>query len=466
MTSLWEKVRGRAGRMQDTPGTATLQDAGGRTESERGLQAELAAGFHTGFEHTPAAVAAPSDVTEVAQVLVRAREEGHRVTVVGRGHGHLGPIQDGVALLTSRLAGVTVDPVAKTARVGAGSTWAEVISAAAAHALAPVTGSAPGVGAVGYTLGGGLSVLGRTLGWTSDTVRGFEVVTGEGRILTVSQTEHPDLFWALRGGGVRGVVVTAMTIDLFDIATLYGGGLYFGADDAESVVRTFATWSADLPDEFNTSFALLRLPDIEAIPGPLRGRFVVHVRVAALLGSAEAEQILRPVRAAGTPLLDTLTDMPFSAIGSVHADPDQPTTSMTGGILLSDFSVDAAEALLSVAGPASPLPLLGVEIRVMGGALSRAAAEPSAVSGRGAGAHLFVVTPPIADPSAELPFAGAAGAVFVAMQPWATGGTNANFHGMLTERVSTARPWDEETEGRLVHIRDAYDPEGRIATRL
>jgi len=427
---------------------------------------ELVSGFHAGFEHAPQIVVAPLSAADVVSALAFAREQDLAVTVVGRGHGHVRAIRDGMAMTTTNLSGVAVDPVARTARVGAGTTWAEVLQATAPHAMAPIVGSDPSTGAVGYVLGGGLSPVGRTFGWAADHVRSFEVVTAAGEVLTASTSEHPDLYWALCGGGGGAVVVTAMTIDLVEVATVYGGGLYFGAADAGSVVRTFAAWSSTLPESFNTSFALLRMPDLEVVPRPLRGQYVVHVRVAATMAAAAAEQVLAPVRAAGTPLLDTLTDMPFAAIGSVHADPPGPSVSHTGGVLLRRFDVAAAEALLGVAGPGSSLPILGVELRVMGGALRRPGPVDSCVGGRDAAAHLFVVTPPVLDHGAEGAFVDAAGQVFATLAPWATGGTNSNFHGILNHRLDLGRPWASDVEERLAQVRRRYDPSGLIAPRV
>jgi len=436
------------------------------TSSQPGVHRAAVSGFHAGLDHAPQLVVAPSGAAEVAGALALAREQDLAVTVVGRGHGHLRAIGEGMALLTTNLSGVEVDPAARTARIGAGTTWEQVLRATAPHAMAPLVGSAPDVGAVGYVLGGGLSPVGRTFGWASDHVRSFEVVTGGGQRLTASPTENADLFWALRGGGGGGVVVTAMTVGLVEIATVYGGGLYFGAHDAETVVRTFASWSATLPESFNTSFALLRMPDLEVVPRPLRGQYVVHVRVTAVMDAAAAEKVLVPLRAAGTPVLDTLTDMPFGAIGSVHADPPGPSMSHTGGVLLRSFDAAAASALLEVAGPGSTLPLLGVELRVMGGALGRSGPYDDCVSGREAAAHLFVVTPPVLEPATEAPFVGAAGAVFEAMRPWATGGTTSNFHGILNQHLDLGHPWSRDTEARLTAVRRHHDPTGIVPPRV
>lgn len=414
--------------------------------------------FNLAVPHAPAQVRALHRGDDLGAAVVDAVAAGERLHVVGAGHGTATPITSGIALLTRGLQSVDVDVPSRTARVSAGSRWSDVLEAAAPHGLAPVTGSAPGVGVVGFLLGGGVSPIGRTAGWASDHVRSFDIVTADGRSVRATAHDHADLFWALRGGGVAPGIVTAVEIDLLPLATLYAGGLYFGADDAAAVLEGYAAWAAGAPDSVTSSCALLRLPDLEMVPEPLRGRFVVHVR-AAVVGRDDALDLVAPLRALGTPLVDTLAEIPYAAIGSIHADPVEPMPVLEGGMLLREFDGAAAAALLDVAGPQAQAPFAVVELRQLGGALGRTAPVEDAVVGRDAEFSLFVVSAPVPALFGEV-VPGAARALFDAMGSRATGKVNPNFVGGLNapEQVVASRDGAERT--RLHEVWRAYDPAG------
>jgi FAD/FMN-containing dehydrogenase len=414
--------------------------------------------FNLAVQHRPAQVHAVGSPDELPGLVVGAVRDHERVHVVGAGHGWATPIESGVALLTHGLQGVEVDGAARTARVGAGTRWADVLSAAAGHGLAPVCGSAPGVGVVGFLLGGGLSPVGRTVGWGSEHVRSFDLVTGTGQRLVASADSHPDLFWALRGGNVAPGVVTAVELDLLPLTTLYGGGLFFDAEDAAAVLAGYATWAARVPEAVTSSCAVLRLPDLEPVPPPLRGRTVLHVRVA-VVGADDPAGYVAPLRALATPIVDTVAEMPYAALGAIHADPVEPMPVLDGGILLSDFDQAAAEALLAVAGPDVPAPFAVVEVRHLGGALGRPPRSGDAVAGRDARFSLFAVSAPVPDLFAEVVPAGA-GRLFDALAPWSTGTVQPNFVGALNGADALERAWDEPTRARLQETWRTYDPTG------
>lgn len=418
--------------------------------------------FNLAHQHRPDRVVSPTSVREVEEIIAAAALAGEQVHPVGAGHGWTHAIVGGVAMLTRGLAQVQIDVDARIARVGAGTTWGEVNAATAQHGLAALCGAAPGVGVIGYLLGGGLSPVGRSYGWASDFVRSFTMVTGRGETVVATATSHSELFWALRGGKQAPGVVTGAEIELLPLATLYGGGLFYAAEDAGRVLAGFATWAATVPDEVSTSCALLRLPDLPGLPAPLRGRFVVHVRVAVVgMGAAEADAQVQPLRQLASPILDTLTEMPFGAIGAIHADPEEPMPALEAGALLRDFDVAAAEALLEVAGPQRELPLIAVELRRLGGRLSSSTGFPDAVVGRDAGYGLMLVSAPVPE-LFDGPIPAAVRAVATAMAPWATGTFQPNFFGALNTPASLERSWSAATLARFAAIRDTFDPSGTI----
>jgi FAD/FMN-containing dehydrogenase len=165
--------------------------------------------------------------------------------------------------VTKGLDEVTVHPEG-WARVGAGVKWLPVIEAAAPYGLAPLNGSTSDVGVVGYTTGGGVGPMARTYGLAADKVRAFEVVTGDGEFRRVTPTEHPDLFFALRGGKGATAIVTAVEFDLVHLPTFYGGSVYFDGADSARVIEPWRDWSENLPEQATTSFVLSNCPTCPA----------------------------------------------------------------------------------------------------------------------------------------------------------------------------------------------------------
>lgn len=186
---------------------------------------EERAGFQLLAAHRPALIAGAAGAQDVRAAVEFAAEHDVRVAVQAGGHGLSDGMAGGVLISTRRMSGVRVDPQARTAWVEAGASWRHVIEAAAAHGLAPLSGSFPGVGAVSYTLGGGVGLMARRYGFAADHVRRIGPVTADGKLRHVTEETEPDLFWALRGGGGNFGVVTGMEIELMPVARLYGGGL-------------------------------------------------------------------------------------------------------------------------------------------------------------------------------------------------------------------------------------------------
>ncbi|MDZ4265460.1 MAG: FAD-binding oxidoreductase, partial [Mycobacterium sp.] len=191
---------------------------------------------------TPAAVVLATTPEDVAGTVRFAAAQGYTVTVQSTGHGAVGVGASTILVQTSAMKHCSVDAATRTARVEAGARWQDVIDAAAPHGLAPLCGSAPGVGVVGYLTGGGIGPLVRTVGLSSDHVRAFDVVTGEGTLQRAAPDQNADLFWGLRGGKATLGIVTAVEIDLLPIAQFYGGALYFDGADAAGVLHAWASW--------------------------------------------------------------------------------------------------------------------------------------------------------------------------------------------------------------------------------
>jgi FAD binding domain len=437
------------------------------TPDQDGYAAEVS-GFEMVAEHFPAIAVGATDANDVVATVRIAAAAGIPVTVVGLGHAAIPSVTRGILLNTSRITDVTLDVGARAVRVGAGGTWHDVMAVATPIGLAPVCGSAPGVGVAGYLLGGGLGPIGRTVGFSSDHVRSFEIVCADGDLRTVSAERDADLFWALRGGKGGFGVVTAATVELLEVASLYGGGEFYSAGDIAALFRAYQRFvKSGLPAALSTSLAILRLPELPELPPPLRGQTVGHLRIAYMGGvdaddrAALAEELLAPLRAAvGRPLLGGVGELPYADLGTIHNDPTTPSAQATGGILLERFEPETVDAILDIGGPDVDTPVVAIEVRHLGGALTGAPPR-DAVSGREARACLWTVGAPLPpDFEAGQLTAANAGvrAVIDTVAPWSTGGVQINFCGSANTADEAAKAWPKEIADRLAEVRRRYDP--------
>lgn len=411
------------------------------------------------FTHTPAVVVGAGSAQDIVEAVRFAAANSLAVRVQATGHGAHSPITDGLLITTRRLGDVRVDVGAHTATIGAGVTWDAVIAAASTHGLAPITGSAGTVGAIGYLLGGGLGPLVNSHGFSSDWAREFEVVLASGDLVTASADENPDLFWALRGGKGGLGVVSAATIELVDLPTLYGGSLTFDADDIEAALLAWARYLQGADELVTTSAAVMRMPDLPFIPDAVRGRTLLSVRFAYPGDAETGERLAAPLRTAAPVYLDDLGELPASAIARIHNDPTAPTVSWTSGRMLERIDQDFVRTLLEFAGPGRQFPFVGVEIRALGPAAATDVPGGSAVGGRSAtGALNLVGVPNQALFATVIP--AAAGAVLDALQPWISPENNVNFASGFTTVAEYHGAWPPAIFDRLEEVKANYDPNG------
>ena len=163
------------------------------------------------------------------------------------------------------------------------------------------------------------------------------------------------------------------------VVEIYGGGVMFAGSAARDVLHSFRKWAPTLPESASASVAMLRLPPVEEIPEPLRGQFVVHVRFAYNGPAAEGERLVAPMREAGEVLVDTVGPMPYAAADAIHQDPTEPVSAWERGRLLRELPAEAVDNLVAVAGPDVDVPLIMVELRLLGGALARQPEVPRRV---------------------------------------------------------------------------------------
>jgi FAD binding domain/Berberine and berberine like len=352
------------------------------------------------------------------------------------------------------MRGVEIDTERRVARVEAGVVWEEVGKAAAEHGLAALAGSSSDVGVVGYTLGGGISWLGRRYGLAANNVVAVELVNADGEHVRVDADHEPELFWALRGGGGSFGIVTALEFSLFPVSEVYAGILFFPLERGREVLRAWKRWVEDVPDEVTSVGRFLQFPPVPAIPEHLRGGSFVAIEATCLLQAREADELLRPLRDLG-PTMDTFATLPIEQLRHLHMDPEHPVPGVGDGMLLDDFPAEAIDAIVAAAGTASRSPLLSVEVRHLGGALRRADASHGALASIEAGFAMFAVG------TAMTPEMGAAVKAHLevlqsVLARWDAGRDYLNF---TERRVRGERFYGDLTHRRLQAVKSAVDPE-------
>ena len=418
---------------------------------------DLVRGHNTALRHEPDVVVRAADAADVAATVRYAARRRLRVQVQSTGHGPPALARGGVLLLTRALDDIDVDLAARTVHVGAGATWGELVAACGEHGLAPLgLASVASVGVAGYLLGGGMGPLGRRDGFGADHVLAVEVVDARGQARTVDAENEPDLFWALRGGRMAPVIVTAFTLRLGRAPELFTASATYEVPDAPDALAAFAAWQPSLAETMSSAASLLRFPDLPVLPEQLRGRRFLQIDFLA------ADDI-----EAGRAAVERLTDRRPPATRSADVTdpagwmkalpPVPPGPSWQRGLLLDRLDEDVAAALIRTAGLESGAPWNIVELRPFGGALGRPPASDNAVGGRSDSVLVNLVAGTPAG-SAGLPEAAAelAAALGDRVKP----GLSVNFHGTDGPQNPLRNAWPAGTVDRLRAVADRYDPDG------
>jgi hypothetical protein len=269
---------------------------------------------------------------------------------------------------TSQLTNVQIDPALKRVRVGGGTKWEAVAGRLSASGLAALHGSSPDVGIAGYSLGGGMGWLARKHGLQTNSVRAWEIVTADGRLLRVDADHEPDLFWALRGGGGNFGVVTAVEFDVYPLEELYAGVMLFNFEQAAEVLRAWTSLLPDAPDELMSWAGLIHVPDLPFVPEPLRGGSFAVLWGAFLGDEVSGRRLFSQARDLG-PIMDTFAMVQPISLAELAMDPPEPLPYVTAHQLLGELPDSAIDSLVAVAGQSSQLGM--IQLRHVGGALAR-----------------------------------------------------------------------------------------------
>jgi FAD/FMN-containing dehydrogenase len=414
--------------------------------------------WNLAVDQRPAAVAIPASADDVVAVVEFARDRALQVTAQGTGHnaGAYETLANTILVKTHELRGVEIDVEARIARCAAGTLWVEVSQPASEHGLAPLSGSSPDVGVVGYALGGGLSWLARKHGLASNSVRAIELVTADGEHVRATHDDHAELFWALRGGGGNYGVVTAVELELYEYPTVHAGMMMWPWERSAEVLKAWIAWTKTAPDEVTTSARLLQVPPLPDIPEFIAGRAFVAIDGAYLGDEASAAELFAPLRELG-PEIDSFGPMAPGGLSFIHMDPEGPTPGMGDHTMLNGVDDEAIDALVAVAGPGSGTPLLMTELRHLGGAVARSGAHHGAVDVMPGDFALFAVGIPMT------PELGAALRVALpqtvsAMAKWDAGTAYMNF--AESHDADPASFYSAENYARLRRVKADVDPTG------
>lgn len=406
----------------------------------------------------PAVILRCRTVEDVIAAVAIGRESGVEVAVRGGGHSLSGQstTEGGVVIDLSSLRSVEIDAERRLARVGGGATWADLDAAAAEHGLATTGGLIPSTGVAGLTLGGGIGWLMRRHGLACDNLVGADLIAADGSRHRASHGDDEELLWGLRGGGGNFGVATTLELRLHPVATVVGGMALFPIERGREVLRAYARWTRDLPDEFTTMAAIVGAPPAPFVPAERVGTPVVAI-VGGWCGAVEAGQaLLQPIRALG-PFADVFGPMPYPALQGMLAGgaPAGLRNYTTSGYLpdLGDRVVDVVLAH----GARLASPLSQIHLHQMGGAVARVGEEDTAYGQRRA-AWTYNVLGTWIDPAEDRPSTDWVRGLRDALAPLAGDGVYVNFIGSGEEgRVRAA--YDEATWRRLTALKRRLDPD-------
>jgi FAD/FMN-containing dehydrogenase len=412
-------------------------------------------GAHDG--HRPALVVRCTGAADVAAAVGFARSNHLTIAVRGGGHSVAGfsTCDDGIVIDLSQMNGVRVDTAARRATVGGGAVWADVDHETQAHGLATTGGLVSSTGVAGFTLGGGIGWLMRKYGLACDNLVGADVVTADGRLVHVSETENADLLWGLRGGGGNFGIVTQFEFELHELGPIvYAGPIFYSADADGDLLRLFREWAPEASDDVTAILNLTTAPPLPVIPEAWHGK-----KVAALIATSagpveEGDAHVREFRDVAEPVADLLGPMPYSVIQTL-IDPlwERGIHSYFKATNLARLDDDLIERLCELHRNA-PGPQCEIHVHQMGGAIAEVGDGATAFAERSMPYVLNAVTG-WHDPDAADAHINWARSVIEAASDASTGRAYVNFLGDADAARSS---YSDETYARLVALKNEYDP--------
>jgi FAD/FMN-containing dehydrogenase len=416
------------------------------------------------IDKRPAAIARCADADDVATAVRFAAEHGLPLAVRGGGHNVAGTavVDDGLVLDLSAMRGVRIDASGRTVHVQGGATWADVDRVTAPRGLATPGGVVSETGVAGLALSGGVSHQRRRDGMTVDNLVSAEVVLADGRRVRASAGEHPDLHWALRGGGGNFGVVTSFELRLHELGPeVFGLNVAYPVEEAGRVLAGWRDAVADAPDELSTAGLIWSLPVVDELPEQLRGAPYVGVAGMWAGDPDEGERATRRLRELATPLLDASGRVEYLDFQR-SLDPFFPAGARRywKALYLDGFSDAAIDTTVDWSERRPSHDTL-VIVRHCGGAISRVGAEQTAFGARSS-EWMLSIDSTWHDPAHDATNIDYTRAFWDAATPFSNGQTYFNFPGLLEEGDVAVRASYGANHDRLARIKAAYDPENRF----
>jgi FAD/FMN-containing dehydrogenase len=415
-------------------------------------------------DRRPLLIARCSGTPDVAAAVRFARDHDLEIAVRGGSHNVAGTAvcDGGIVIDLSAMRAVCVDAVGRTASVQGGALWGDVDHETQAHGLATTGGIVGHTGVAGLTLGGGLGFLMRKHGLAVDNLLVAEVVTAEGRIIRASADEHPDLFWALRGGGGNFGVVSSFQFALHPVGpTVMAGPVFWSADDTADVLRFYRDFAAEAPDELGTVVRLGTVPPLPVIPEDLHWRPAVAIACCYAGAVEEGERVVRDLRRFGTPLVDLFAPRPYAAFQSALDD-----TVLHGwhyywkAADLAGLSDDAISVIADHAYAARS-PRSYSAMFHMRGAVARVAQDATAYAGRDVTHNIVIDAVWLPEESAAHAAAETAWVrrFFRDLEPHRADGVYVNFLDADDDSSRVREAYGDRTYRRLAEVKAKYDPD-------
>jgi hypothetical protein len=413
-------------------------------------------------DRRPAIVARCTGVADVVAAVRSAREHDLEIAIRGGGHNVAGTAvcDDGIVIDLSTMRAVWVDPVGRSAWVQGGALWSDVDHETQAHGLATTGGIVGHTGVAGLTLGGGIGFLMRKHGLAVDNLVEAEVVTAEGSIVRASGDEHPDLFWALRGGGGNFGVVTSFRFALHPVGpSLMAGPVFWAAEDTVELLRFYRDFAADAPDELGSVVRLGTVPPLQVIPEDLHRRPAIAV-ICCYTGALEdGERAVRPLRRFGRPLVDLLEPSSYAAFQCGFDDTVlhgwHYYWKATNVARLSDAAIDVIADHAYAAGSSRSY----AAMFHMGGAVARVPHDATAYAARDVAHNIVIDAVWLPAEAEELAAAETAWArrFLEALRPHCSGGVYVNFLDSDDDASRVREAYGDQIYGRLADVKATYD---------
>ena len=413
------------------------------------------------IDRHPALIAHCTGVADVVAAVNFARGHNLPLSVRGGGHNVAGnAVNDGGLVIDlSAMRGVWVDPAARTVRVQGGATWADVDRETQIYGLATPGGKVSTTGVGGLTLHGGFGWLRRKHGYSIDNLTEVEIVTADGRVRTANETEHADLFWAVRGAGSNFGVVTTFTFRLHPVGPdIAFAAPFYALEDAPRVLPAWRDFMDTAPEEVSSNALFWSIPPMDGFPPELHQRPVLILAAAHAGDAQEGEHVLQPLRELANPLLDLSATMPYATLQSAF-DPFFPKGWLYywKSRYLDRLDAEAVDAIVGYSAERPSSDALMALWHLGGGAAGRVPADATAFGSREAPYMLSFDTTWTDPADTERNIAWTRSA-WSAMGRFGPGGVYLNFAGFGAEKEALVRAGYGANYERLVDLKTEYDP--------